>query len=381
MHLLICAEDSQTELRAELRQAFPGMAVETTHPSLLQVGFDVPAQARLPCLAFARQWLPHARQVRAESVRAWTGELLSIIVGILPDHAPWSLHIEPQYGAPAGHRIGARAWHSAVKSGRANGLTSSREPLQPASEPGRHRCGLIRQALVEALQQKRRHLLRHLRRAPGFFTVNESLVQLLLTAPDTGFVSVARAPLPFAQRHLLSPFPKGGVPVASDQWAPSRAFAKLVEAERRLGLAIQSGETCVDLGAAPGSWTYVAAHRGARVIAVDRSPLREDLMARPEVEFRTGDAFRFRPRSPVDWLLCDVIAAPERTSELLLHWLRCGWCHRFIVTLKMKDTSGLQTLLLLKRELPPLTRELFLVRLCANKKEVCVFGARNQEGN
>jgi 23S rRNA (cytidine2498-2'-O)-methyltransferase len=243
------------------------------------------------------------------------------------------------------------------------------------TEAGRHRCRLIREALVETLQKKRRHLLRHLRGEPAHFTAGDSLVQLLLSAPDAGFISVAAAPAPFEQRHLLSPFPNGEVPIASDKTAPSRAFAKLVEAELRLGRAIQAGETCVDLGASPGSWTYAAVARGARVIAVDRSPLREDLMRNRRVEFKRGDAFRFQARRPVDWLLCDVIAAPERTAELLLGWLRRKWCRHFIVTLKLKDAAGADVLALLKRELPPLTRELFLTRLCANKKELCAFGS------
>jgi 23S rRNA (cytidine2498-2'-O)-methyltransferase len=156
----------------------------------------------------------------------------------------------------------------------------------------------------------------------------------------------------------------------------------LVEAELRLGRAIQAGETCVDLGASPGSWTYVAVSRGARVIAVDRSPLREDMMRSRQVDFRPGDAFRFQPPGPVSWLLCDVITAPERTEELLLEWLRRSWCRHFVVTLKVGkeqmtggERRGLQVLADLKRKLPPLTHELFLTRLCANKREVCAFGS------
>jgi 23S rRNA (cytidine2498-2'-O)-methyltransferase len=233
---------------------------------------------------------------------------------------------------------------------------------------------LIREALLDLLQRKRRHLLRRLRAEPGPFAAEDSLVQLLLTGPEAGYLSVARAPMPFEQRHLISPFGKGEAPGASDKLAPSRAFAKLVEAELRLGRRIQAGETCVDLGAAPGSWTYVAVQRGARVLAVDPSPLREDLMRHGQVQFHAGDAFRFAPPRPVDWLLCDVIAAPERTAALLLEWLRRAWCRRFVVTLKLKDATGADALEKLKRELPPLTRELFLTRLCANKKEVCAFG-------
>jgi 23S rRNA (cytidine2498-2'-O)-methyltransferase len=398
MHLLLCAEDSEAELKSELVHSFPQAPVWPGGAALLETEFAIPAGQRLPLVVFARQWLPHARRVQAESVRAWANELFTSIAGVLPDAQPWALHIEPHYAVRETHRIGARAWHSLrnqyqapnakhqtpTPRGRSGepSLSNSKSPISnssergPSGEAGRHRCELIRAALLETLQRKRRHLLRHLRGEPGPFTATDSLVQLFLTAPDAGFISVAQAPVPFEQRHLLSPFPKGEVPLASDKTAPSRAFAKLLEAELRLGRAIQAGESCVDLGASPGSWTYVAAQRGARVIGVDRSELRADLMANPKVEFVPGDAFRFQPSRPVDWLLCDVIAPPERTAELLLQWLHRGWCRYFVVTLKLKDTSGESAVAQLKRELPPLTQELFLTRLCANKKEVCVFGQR-----
>ena len=106
------------------------------------------------------------------------------------------------------------------------------------------------------------------------------------------------------------------------------------------------------------------------------------VMRSRQLEFRSGDAFRFQPPRPVDWLLCDVIAAPERTAALLLEWLRRGWCRYFAVTLKVGEGQmtggercGMEVLADLKCELPPLARELFLTRLCANKREVCAFGS------
>ncbi len=390
MHLLLCAEDSEAELRSQLAQSFPGALVQPGRAGLLETDFPVTVGQRLPHLVFARQWMPNARLARAESVRAWASELFDSISGVLPEDQPWSLHLEPHYGARTTHHIGARAWHSrsmrSAESGMRNAASTLRGPGPKgegesvrSAEAGRHRCQLIREALIELMKRKRRHLLRQLRREPSAFTASESLVQVFLLAPEEGFISVSVAPVPFEQRHWLSPFAKGEVPVASDQTAPSRAFAKLVEAELRLGRAIQGGESCVDLGAAPGSWTYVAVGRGARVTAVDRSPLRVDLMRSRQVEFVPGDAFRFEPKQPVDWLLCDVLAAPERTAELLLQWLQRGWCRQFVVTLKLGDAPGTDVLGRLKRELPPLAHELFLSRLCANKKEVCAFGVRHPE--
>jgi 23S rRNA (cytidine2498-2'-O)-methyltransferase len=176
-------------------------------------------------------------------------------------------------------------------------------------------------------------------------------------------------------RWILSPYPKGEIPIAVDKAAPSRAFAKLVEAEQRLGRRILPGETCVDLGAAPGSWTYVALNRGAQVIAVDRAPLRDDLMRNPSLRFHRADAFKFVPDAPVDWLICDVIAEPVRSMELVLDWVRHKRTRHFVVTIKFKGQADYALLEQLKHGLPPLCDEFFLSRLCANKNEACVFGS------
>jgi 23S rRNA (cytidine2498-2'-O)-methyltransferase len=247
-------------------------------------------------------------------------------------------------------------------------------PVYGQGNAGQHRCELITAAFRERLQKKRRALLRTLVEKDFAFDVSTSLVQLYLLAPDRGVLSVAVAPLPLEARRNVWPFARGELPVAVDKAAPSRAFAKVIEAEQRLGLRIAKGETCVDLGASPGSWSYVAVHRGAHVTSIDRSPLRDDLMRHPRLTFQQGDAFKFKPTAPVDWLLCDVIAAPERNIGLLLDWLRGGHARRFIVSIKFKGDSEYPLLDPLKAELPALCREFYLTRLCANKNEVCAFG-------
>ena len=176
-----------------------------------------------------------------------------------------------------------------------------------------------------------------------------------------------------AWRHALVPYPAGRIPVASDKSAPSRAFAKLAEAELRLGQSILPGDVVVDLGASPGSWTYWAMQRGARVTSVDRSPLRHDLMNHGHVEFVQGDAFRFKPTAPVDWLVCDVIAAPRRSIDLAIQWAREGWARRLVVTVKFKGVAEYALLDELKSGLAPLCSEFRLARLCANRNEACVM--------
>jgi 23S rRNA (cytidine2498-2'-O)-methyltransferase len=138
--------------------------------------------------------------------------------------------------------------------------------------------------------------------------------------------------------------------------------------------AIAKDETCVDLGASPGSWTWWALERGARVTAVDRSPLRDDLMRHPQMTFVRGDAFEFQPEEPVDWLLCDVIAFPERSIELLERWLRERWCRLFCVTLKFRGADEYVHLEAARQMLLASGAAFQLRRLSSNKNEVTAFG-------
>lgn len=372
MDLLLSANGDDAGLLAELGRSLPGIVATVRRPGLLSL--VLPAEP--PPLALARQWLPDALECTAPSVRGWALQVFETIVPRLPDQQPWRLHIVPHYGVNTAARVGQRARHTASLHGKGP-VGVPAESFQPSPAAGQNRCELIRASLIELFKERRRHLLRQLRDGTEPFAPEESLVQVVLTAPEHGWISVAPAPLPFTQRQLLSPFPKGEVQSAIDKAAPSRAFAKLVEAEARLGRRIATGETCVDLGASPGSWTYVAANRGARVIAVDRSPLREDLMRDPRITFHRGDAFTFEPKQPVDWLLCDVIAAPERSVDLVLGWVRHRWARHFVVTIKLRGLADHPKLDRLKQELPALANEWFLTHLSANKGEACVFGTVN----
>ena len=343
MHLFLADPDSIPFLADELRRGAP----EAMQREIEGVGIASDAKLDGLWLAFARQTLPDAVEMTAVSINAWADRIIDAIAGHFPDDQPWRLHLWPQYG-----------------EGKA----------------GVNRCELIRASLVERLKKRRRHLLRSLVRdddssdiiAP--FDPETSLLQCLLTSPETGWLSASIAPQAHAHRHLISSFPRGEVPLADDKSAPSRAFTKLVESEQRLGRFIERGQTCVDLGASPGSWSYVAIQRGAHVIAVDRSELREDLMRNPRLRFETADAFKYKPPQTVNWLVCDVIAAPQRSIDLLLEWLRERRMRNFIVTIKFKGQDEYALLETLKREAPPLCAEFHLLRLCANKNEVCAFG-------
>lgn len=123
--------------------------------------------------------------------------------------------------------------------------------------------------------------------------------------------------------------------------APSRSALKLEEALLRLlGPAererfLAPGHTAVDLGAAPGGWSWVLAKRGIDVTAVDNGPMDEDLLATGMVEHLRADGFTFRPERPVDWMVCDMVDKPARVAELAGQWLQRGDCRHAVFNLKL----------------------------------------------
>ncbi len=125
--------------------------------------------------------------------------------------------------------------------------------------------------------------------------------------------------------------------MADDERAPSRSFLKTEEAYGVLGREPQAGETVADLGAAPGGWSFSAAKRGARVVAVDNGPLKGGALGHPLIEHRREDAFKFSPAEGevFDWLFCDLVEEPHHVLRgIVAPWLKRGWCRRFVVNLK-----------------------------------------------
>jgi len=122
--------------------------------------------------------------------------------------------------------------------------------------------------------------------------------------------------------------------------APSRSTLKLAEAfatflgDREPAL-LRPGLRAVDLGAAPGGWTWQLAQRGVRVTAVDNGPLKGAVADDPLVTHLREDGLRWRPRRPVDWLVCDIVEQPIRIAELVARWIADGAARRAIFNLKL----------------------------------------------
>ena len=105
---------------------------------------------------------------------------------------------------------------------------------------------------------------------------------------------------------------------------------------------LRPGLNAVDLGAAPGGWTWQLASRGIRVTAVDNGPLKGSVAQDPLVQHLRVDGFKYRPRRPVDWLVCDMVEQPAKVTQLISQWLCHGWARNVLFNLKLPMKKRLQ---------------------------------------
>lgn len=168
--------------------------------------------------------------------------------------------------------------------------------------------------------------------------------------------------------------------MADDAAAPSRSYLKIEEAYGVLGAEPRPGETVADLGAAPGGWSYSAARRGARVLAVDNGPLKGGALGHPGIEHRREDAFGFRPAPgrTFDWLFCDLVEEPHHVlRNLVAPWLGRGWCRRFVINLKFGRADPVALLQELRAADSPFARHAAACRirhLYHDREELTVAG-------
>ncbi|MSU23242.1 MAG: rRNA methyltransferase [Opitutus sp.] len=186
---------------------------------------------------------------------------------------------------------------------------------------------------------------------------------------DFGRAVVAREAFVHGQRRM-----------ADDDLAPSRSYLKVEEAYVVLGREPAAGETVCDLGAAPGGWSYSAAKRGARVVAIDNGPLKGGALGHPQIAHLCDDAFKFAPREgeTFDWLFSDLLEEPHHVMQHIVGpWLARGWCRQFVVNLKFGRVDAIALLRELRAPDSPFTRHAPGARVCHlyhDREEFTVVG-------
>jgi len=177
-----------------------------------------------------------------------------------------------------------------------------------------------------------------------FHFIKPSRFQFGKPLPNKNFAVLA---MPNAKTVLVSastqkPVPFGRIEFVEDKTnPPNRAYLKLWEAFTWMGHRPQKSETCLDLGASPGGWTWVLSGLGANVTAIDKSELAVPIQKLPNVTFRLGSAFSVQPlhHEPVDWIFSDVICYPKRLLTFVKRWLDSGKVKNMVCTIKLQGDT------------------------------------------
>jgi 23S rRNA (cytidine2498-2'-O)-methyltransferase len=154
-------------------------------------------------------------------------------------------------------------------------------------------------------------------------------------------VSSERLLLAHRDHRLGSPWPMGIPRLRLPGDAPSRSAAKIAEAfhvllgDQETERLLVPGRRAVDLGAAPGGWSWWLAQRGMRVLAVDNGPMAATALDTGMVDHLRADGFRYRPQGRVDWVVCDMVEQPARIARLMGDWLADGAASHALFNLKL----------------------------------------------
>lgn len=304
-HVHVGSPDVEELLVAELRRHHGD--VKATAPGVVVCGCVVDA-------VFARQVLVDARHVVAKNHAELAAALLDVDVD--GDRASFD-EGRIDVDAPEVARTGSR--------------TRTRHPL--ADEAARLQDTLRKKAVGRREKGK-----------SGPPTAHR--LRVLLVGAHEAFCAVGVDDDDDPLTAWPSPFPMGRALVEEPKDAPSSAHRKLDEALAWLRPEFKDGDVAVDLGAAPGGWTHVLRSKGARVVAVDRADLDEDLVADPLVQHLRRDAadvdlgqtfaFGAGDAGAPAFVVCDVIWEPEKSIAVVEKAGKVPSLRGLVVTLKLK---------------------------------------------
>lgn len=295
MDLLACRPGFEEALCDEVRHKAGG-EVEFSRPvpGLVGVQTAIPLPAQF---IFERRRLPEAGFVPDQNLKPVTESLVSeMLQPVLHSDKTWSVQSFSEGGGESGN-LGPRM----------KGIEKAILRVVRESLPG--------------VYQRMDHASKDL------------ALQLCLT-PKGLFYSCA------------SPGLQCGAPLRmrQDPSAPSRSYLKLEEAFHAMGCQPRKNETAVDLGAAPGGWTFALVRRGCHVTAVDHGPMK---LPPPQpgwgkVRHIRANGITFEPPRdlcPVDWLVSDMLVAPGVVLGLLRRWIGGRRMKYFVCNIKIPQQN------------------------------------------
>jgi 23S rRNA (cytidine2498-2'-O)-methyltransferase len=217
------------------------------------------------------------------------------------------------------------------------------------------------------------HPVGHFRRAE---LIQKDLPRFKIPA-ISGFESLSQVPL--GGWTLLEPnkilfssktdssYPDGEIPFVENKTGPpSRAYLKLWEILCREHGKSFSTKTAIDLGAAPGGWTWLLAQCFEQVVAVDKAELAPSVLKMKNVRHLRQDAFSLKAHDipDVKAVFSDIICYPSRLLELYDNWKDTG-VELMAFTIKFKGHTDWESIERL-RQIPSST----IFHATANKHEL-----------
>lgn len=301
----------------EARSVAAGLVVCLPSPAIMRVDF-----------IFGRQWLPGIQeiQVGSDSLKEMTDALGRTVDTVLDSSPqPWTCMF-----------------------GTTDAFTLDGEIYREFGP----RASLLEKKFLERMQEFRKRAMERFCPWPASEPIKslgraashgskknvcpKIFIQVLLTGKNRFWVSIGEAHKLKTGRMVPVFWKTPSERVPNDHLAPCRSYYKLEEAWQELGTAPHPGQVCVDLGAAPGGWSWSALKRGARVIAVDAADLASHVAEHEHCEHLRDNGYAFKPERLVDWLFCDMIVRPLATLGLVERWLNEGFCRGFVVNVKFR---------------------------------------------
>lgn len=337
-HLILCRAGFEAPLAAECEAH--GIVQPVVRPESVQIPNHLPDTP----LLFERQRLPDATLIPTAALKPFDEALARRVWERgMPELLPWALHIyaSEQEGETLDKRL-----------------------------PGLERL------LRKAGKQLHANLARFERKPEKLFRQSKgSLVQAFLTSEGL-WISFSEP------RKLTATVPGGRYRMRMDPDAPSRSFLKMEEALSRFHFQPEAGERVIDLGAAPGGWTWSFLKRGCQVTAIDNGPLKLPPVADGQLEALRVDGMTFRlptGQAAIDWLVGDMLIPPGKAFSLLRYWVGQNRARRIVMNIKLPQTEPVPALLPVCDWLQSQKQwKLQIRQLYHDRREVTVFGYREE---
>jgi len=178
-------------------------------------------------------------------------------------------------------------------------------------------------------------------------------------------------------------WPGGVVPLKLPPHAASRAYLKMQEALHWSGLPAARGETCIELGCAPGGASQALLELGLEVLGVDPAEVDTEVLEHPHfthIRRRSMDVPRKQLRGAA-WLAADINATPSYTLDAVEQVVSNDQANirGMLLTLKLTDFQ-------LAEQLPQFVerlrqwgyRDVRTRQLAFNRQEICLVALRSR---